>query len=398
MKNFNLPYVGSKGKIADKILLKLKELKPKAKVFIDLFGGSGSLSFNAMRKEFGFEKIIYNEYDQLTYSLFDFTVKCLQNQKYKKYKYGIFPDSFYELLDKEQYENIKTNFMPLCTQEKAYKRFILLIHSFGNSCLGYGFTQRYNFKKQLHNFVMYDNEYPEINLHNFFLLLFKYYNVELTKQWEEFLNKIYNMDIWWKETNWKQRRIITQNIVLKIECLLFLTKNNAYQDIQYIVEKYSPLDLFKLNSIALEKKAKQINTKEKILDTSMLENLLRIEAYENLQLLELNKRKDLIIETYNNSYNDLNIQNILNQYNDEEVIIVCDAPYKNTVNYYGQNNFNFDCYYNWLAKQEKTIHMCEYDMPFKEIYSISKTCVLTGGDLTNINKTQEKIYVNKIDN
>ena len=57
-----IAYMGSKRKLAPKILTHIIRENPKAKYFYDLFGGGGSISFMALQVK-QFSKVHYNEYD-----------------------------------------------------------------------------------------------------------------------------------------------------------------------------------------------------------------------------------------------------------------------------------------------------------------------------------------------
>ena len=65
-------------------------------------------------------------------------------------------------------------------------------------------------------------------------------------------------------------------------------------------------------------------------------------------------------------YCDLEIQN--------ESIIYCDIPYKNTKQYSTSKNFDYDIFYQWckeMTTKGHTVYVSEYDMPsdFKCVWS-----------------------------
>jgi len=53
-----IPYMGSKNAIAIMLFKSMLDLKPRAKYFVDLFGGGGAMAFTA--HQIGL-KVIYNE-------------------------------------------------------------------------------------------------------------------------------------------------------------------------------------------------------------------------------------------------------------------------------------------------------------------------------------------------
>lgn len=58
-----IPYMGSKRKIAGQLIELIHSLEPNKKIFYDLFGGGGSMSFAAIESGY-FDKVVYNEYDK----------------------------------------------------------------------------------------------------------------------------------------------------------------------------------------------------------------------------------------------------------------------------------------------------------------------------------------------
>lgn len=102
MLKLRIPFQGSKNAIAEKLILEMQKHKPKAKYFFDLMGGGGSVSFTALQMGY---KVIYNEYDK---NLSDFVKYIFDRIKSgEKSKYGIFPESFYKFVDREEFLNKK---------------------------------------------------------------------------------------------------------------------------------------------------------------------------------------------------------------------------------------------------------------------------------------------------
>ena len=55
-----LPYMGSKRKLAKRIVDEILQANLKTKYFYDLFGGGGAISFEALQRK-KIKKVIYNE-------------------------------------------------------------------------------------------------------------------------------------------------------------------------------------------------------------------------------------------------------------------------------------------------------------------------------------------------
>ena len=59
-KNLGMPYMGSKRKLADKIVSKIMNDNPNCRYIYDLFGGGGAISFQAIQHH-NIKRVIYNE-------------------------------------------------------------------------------------------------------------------------------------------------------------------------------------------------------------------------------------------------------------------------------------------------------------------------------------------------
>jgi DNA adenine methylase len=103
---------------------------------------------------------------------------------------------------------------------------------------------------------------------------------------------------------------------------------------------------------------------------------------QRLQQLQQLQRLTIL----NKSYQEVDILQ-----RDEDVIIYCDPPYRNTEGY--KIGFDYKQFDEWVKKQDKTIFISEYDTPFNEIFSIEKRVLLSASN-NKLVKT-EKLYCNK---
>ena len=121
MIDFRIPYMGSKNKIAHELICEMKKHKPKAKYFIDLFGGGGSMSFTALQMGY---KVLYNEYETDLANFMQFIIDRVKNNE--KSRYGLLPEEYYQFVTREifiEQKSLHTN----------YAEFCRLIYSFGNN-------------------------------------------------------------------------------------------------------------------------------------------------------------------------------------------------------------------------------------------------------------------------
>ena len=139
MFNLGMPYMGSKRKLALKILAKMLEGTPKAKYFFDLFGGGGAMSFMAIQHR-QFERVVYNELNTGVVELL------------RKIITGGVTSEFYQWIDRETFHKHKNDsdwFGGLCKG----------IWSFGNNQNTYLFGKDIEYNKKLaHKIVVNKSE------------------------------------------------------------------------------------------------------------------------------------------------------------------------------------------------------------------------------------------------
>ena len=141
-----IPYMGSKRKIAHQLFEKMLEIKPNAKYFFDLFGGGGAMSFFAL--QIGL-KTHYNEKQKGLVDLINYILQRARNGE--KGQYGIFPDDFYDFIDREQFKILKD-------KDSIKGQFARICYSFGNSQRTYLFGNVEELKHLAHNIVVFQDK------------------------------------------------------------------------------------------------------------------------------------------------------------------------------------------------------------------------------------------------
>jgi site-specific DNA-adenine methylase len=360
----------SKNKIAHELICEMRKHKPKAKYFIDLFGGGGSMSFTALQMGY---KVLYNEYETDLANFMQFIIDRVKNNE--KSKYGLLPEEYYQFVTREIFIEQK----PLHTN---YAEFCRLIYSFGNNQNTYLFGKPIEeFKRQGHNFIMFNCEKGKQYIQNHFKdsYYWHYDNLE-AKTWNE---KRYNyVDLTLKIEAIRVTRLYNDIVYNEYKDLSFEQfKNLSQKDICRSIERNIPtieIKFIKRNGFRL-KELEQLEGLEKL---QQLQGLLQLERLEQLQRLE--QLEQLTIS--NKSYEQVEIN-----YKDEDVIIYCDPPYRSTATY--RSDFDYNKFDEWVKNNDKTIFISEYDAPFKEIFSIEKRSLLSANK--NIAPVLEKLYCNK---
>ena len=162
MKNYGMPYKGSKNMIAEKII----SLLPEADCFVDLFGGGGAMSHCAVLSG-KYRKVIYNELEPLVYKGF----VMAKNGAFRNEKRWISREEFFCLKDSDPY--------------------VAICFSFGNDMRSYAYSpENERLKKHLHKVFFAEN--PTQAYQNWENLLNDYRTINL--DWSEKFKLIENID------------------------------------------------------------------------------------------------------------------------------------------------------------------------------------------------------------
>jgi site-specific DNA-adenine methylase len=126
---YGIPYVGSKNKIAEKIIDKL----PPAKHFYDLFGGGGAMTHCALLSG-KYKYVHYNEFNPLVFKAFKMAVN------------GEFEDET-RWISREDFEKLKNT-----------DPYVAICFSFGNNLKTYAYNKECEkFKKAVHYSIFFND-------------------------------------------------------------------------------------------------------------------------------------------------------------------------------------------------------------------------------------------------
>ena len=344
---YGLAYNGSKRKIAKFLLQEIANNAPECNNFYDLFGGGGAMSLCALDNGYN---VFYNELDTIVYNYFKGAELVLKGE----WNLENLPKELLQFYTKKQYLKVKQdvangNINPINAQ-------ILFTFSFGTKGKYYFCSKAKEFyKKLMHNFVVFKDR-------------------ESAKE----LDRLYKKD----------------EVVSLAESLLDLPSFTS-------APLYTRLDIFldlaKKNYILFEC---LLNARE-FYDESIkdiranvaIENLARQKFLQNLNnlkhLFNLPRNSQTLTLT-NDSYENIPIQ--------DNSIIYCDIPYRNTEKY--NLIFDYEKFYKWAyekGKQGYKIFISEYDMPsdlFTPILTIKTKSMLDSGN--NNRQVLEKLFIPKI--
>lgn len=143
-----IPYCGNKNSIAEELIKLIQWKEPRKRTFYDLFGGGGSISFEALYQGYN---VYYNEINK---SIYELQKKLIENGKNEIYsKYGIMPEEWYRFINKAEYDKLKYDETDL-----AYNGFVNIIYAFGNKWhSNYLYAvDKQGYKKKYHDKIMID--------------------------------------------------------------------------------------------------------------------------------------------------------------------------------------------------------------------------------------------------
>ena len=399
-KNYGLPYMGSKNKLAEEIV----NFLPQKKVLVDLFGGGGSISVCANQSG-KYEKIIYNELNSLISETFQKAI----NGEYENERRWV---------SREEFEKLKKT-----------DGYVAICFSFSNNCNTYMYGPKIEpYKRAYHYEIVFDDFRPFNEL----------FDDETTEKIKKSVEGI---------TDLKEHRIkfshALGDYILSLEKCEPLESKEKLDTVKYTVDVHPTyighvnqhlqykerFDLLKRTmSVKNETRGsgsatQHIECQEKfdLLKHTMnmygtprnmcpnleqqervstLKHTLNVNALENCGLgrdsithgigstFQNRVLEESPIEVFNKDYADVELPS------PENCVIYCDIPYDKTYSYV-TGGFDYERFYKWC--QEKTsegyqIFVSSYELPedlFISVWEKQRQCKATIGSGKHV---VEKIY------
>ena len=402
IKQLGLPYMGSKRKIASKIVDEILDKHPNTKYVYDLFGGGGAISFEFMQRK-QIKKVFYNEYDKRIVNLL------------KDIKQNGITDKYYKFIDRQ-------TFLDNINNSDWFAGYLSTCWSFGNQGESYLYGKDVEKNKKLgHEYVFNNKQIKGIeetthkDIHkrrqilntqaiNKFKELCTEDIKEDYKKYKHILTTKYTIKTSLKFTTWLKSTGITAK---KIDELTgkqagshYLTQGQqpaiptieTWKQIKpALINVNIPLwveDLFSKDEKYKKDLLEKFSNKETLQHLQKLENLQRLQKLENLQLLQRLQKIDILnnLEISNKSYQNVPITTPKN-----ETIIYLDPPYEKTATY--QKDIDHKKLLNYIKKSDFNIYVSSYDMALDCVLKIEHKSTLSS---TNNSKSViEKLFCNK---
>lgn len=334
-RNYGIPYMGSKNRIAKQII----DFLPAGETLVDLFGGGGAIT-DCASESGKWKNVIYNELDSLPYTCF---LRALRGE-YENETRWISREDFFKLKDTDEY--------------------VACCFSFGNNFRDYMYSEKREPYKRAYHFAIVLDDFNPLSE------LFDKETVDMLKKSVE------------GETDKKQRRLKFTRVLG--DYIIGLSKDAEVRKTVNITICGEVLENQQYNE--------RLDTLKKTLQIDDNKNKHNcIEHYPRLQRLQEMKSEQIEnITFFNEDYRNVPLP--------DNAIIYCDIPYKQTGKYNSSTSFDYDAFYDWCIEKKKQgyqVFISEYSMPedkFECVFELSK---ITSFAATKSSRVTEKIFVPK---
>ena len=358
--NLGLPYMGSKNRIAQKLL----DVMPSGSVFVDLFCGGCAVTHAAIISG-KYKRFICNDIDGAIPRLF---LDCI-NGKYKDENRWI---------SREDFERMKN--------DDAYIRSVW---SFGNNGVGYMYSKEVEpWKKALH----YARVLGDLSPMREFGIDTDGSSADILAHHDEYKLKYvrwYVENVIGKQFNEKLIRDLKGRIERTSEELrLYLVQARDAAGLSS-----SDVDrLLGTNGMAghyFGRSQWEFPTREKydIMRKAMPSLVDYDEVYGYADLLQSLERLQSLesLEVHSGDYRAVDIP--------AGAVVYCDIPYRSTSDYVA-GTFDHDSFYEWALSRPFPVYVSEYSMPseFTEVWSVSHRSILS---ISANNCVTERLFCNR---
>ena len=410
IEQLGIPYMGSKRKLASKIVDFIIDLNKGVEYVYDVFGGGGAISYEFVRRQ-QIKRVYYNDLNTSVCEL----IKKIQKDGVTK--------EFYNWVSREDFHSLKNG-----NDWKA--GLVKTCWSFGNNQKTYMYGERVEpIKKQFHDYVFYKKDlqgYENINSDNIqertsyikrqtkgsFENTMKNLEIKrLFKKYQNILDSKHSKETtrefctWLRTTGIRPSQInkITnsdmgghylaksgQHAIPTIEMWNLLKANYNFKDIpEWVNNLFDIESQLKILVDENESVLNRLNYLERLNSLSYLEHLARVNSLNHIPT------PTPILSVSNLDYKDVKIDTPTNK-----TIIYLDPPYFNTAKY--EENLCHNELYEWiqtLTRQGYRVYLSSYESPLYEVLDFVHRCTLSGHANNRVN---EKLYSNfcheKVDN
>ena len=382
--NLGLPYMGSKNKIARKIV----DVLPSGSAFVDLFCGGCAVTHAALLSN-KYKRFICNDIDGGMPNLFLDSI----NGKFKDESRWISREDFARLKDSDAY--------------------VRSVWSFGNSGCQYMYSKEVEpWKKALH----FARFFGDCSLLREFGIESDGSRGDIIKHHDEYKKKYmawYVENVIGKQFDETLIRDLEGKIAEQSEELrLYLVKSRddaglTSSDVDKLLgtngmaghyfgksqwefptrENYDIMRSAMPSLVDFDEVYGYADLLQRLQSLQSLQSLQRLQSLERLQSLQSLQRLQRLesLEIHVGDYRDVQIQ--------DGAVVYCDIPYRGTSEYVA-GDFDHDAFYEWALSRPFAVYVSEYSMPseFTEVWSTSHRSILSS---TTNNRVVERLFCNR---
>ena len=405
-KNYGLPYMGSKNRIAKELITEIIWNEPHAQIFIDLFAGGCAMSHTALLSG-KFKKVIANDINEMP-KLFKDAILG----KYRDEKRWISRDEFHKLKDTDMYVkscwsfgNNGNNYL-YGEHLEPYKKAYHYAKVFGDFSLFNEFSPYIEQENggKLRKYIKDNYERVKKDYINWFLSQLEYSPDEV----EALLNATQaDYDAEAERIRIYLRNALKQGGKTQADIDRYLGNHmsrhyfaksqwelptkEAYEKLQEILALEKPYTEISRIILGIKYKLQSLESLESLERLKSLQLLQSLQSLQRLERLERLENLADILEISQMSYQDFKLPKA------DECVIYCDIPYKGTQTYKHDGaklEFDYEAFYNWVrekSKQGYKIYISEYQMPsdFTEVLTIEAQSRLND---KSPKKVKEKLF------
>lgn len=362
-RNYGIPYMGSKNRIAKQII----DFLPSGETLVDLFGGGGAIT-DCASESGKWKNIIYNDLDVLPYTCF---IKAL-NGEYENETRWISREDFFKLKDTDEY--------------------VACCFSFGNNFRTYMYNEKIEPYKRAYHYAIVLNDFQPLSE------LFDEETVDMLKKSVDgesdkkqrrlkFTRALGNYIIGLSKEE-EVRKTINITSVPPSNVLVTQERNERLNDLKKTVE----IDKNVRSVLQNQGRKERLQTLKK---TMMVKQEGRNGNNNVLQNQERNERLNQMhqeqvdnITFFNDDYRNIPLP--------DNCVIYCDIPYRNTGTYNKAEEFDYESFYDWCVKKKEEgydVFISEYSMPEDRFECIKEFSKITSLAPTKSSRVTEKIYI-----
>lgn len=348
-RNYGIPYMGSKNRIAKQII----DFLPSGETLVDLFGGGGAIT-DCASESGKWSNIIYNELDVLPYTCF---LKALKGE-YENETRWISREDFFKLKDTDEY--------------------VACCFSFGNNFRDYMYNEKIEPYKRAYHYAIVLNDFQPLSE------LFDKDTVEMLKKSVE------------GETDKKQRRLkftrALGNYIIGLSKEAERIESNERLERLNELKKTMQIDESARNLLQNQQSKETIDTLKKtvqIINGKFPGQSLQSQE-RNERLNQMHHEQVDNITFFNDDYRNIPLP--------DNCAIYCDIPYRNTGTYNKAEEFDYDAFYDWCIEKKKQgyqVFISEYNMPEDKFECVFEMSKITSLAATKSSRVTEKIFVPK---